>query len=208
MTDPHQYPSHDIKDSSKTSKKWPWIAGIVGAFVFGGVVGAATIEEPEPEIVTEVETVTETVEVEPADLEERREELADRESALDERGAQLDERGEDLDEQEEGLVAREEELEEAQANLDSREADISEEEEAVAANTISGSGTFLVGDEIEPGTYRTSGGNLCYWERLSGLSGEFHHIITNGLPEGTSYVTIAPTDVAFSTQSCGEWVRQ
>lgn len=32
-------------------------------------------------------------------------------------------------------------------------------------------GTYLVGSEIQPGTYRAQPEDSCYWERLSGLSG-------------------------------------
>ena len=41
-----------------------------------------------------------------------------------------------------------------------------------------GPGTYLVGTDIEPGIYRTEG-EVTYFERLSGLSGEFGDIIAN-----------------------------
>lgn len=179
-------------------RRWPWIAGIIAAFVIGGAAGA--VGETEPEVVTETEIVTEEVEVEPADVGERRSALDEREEELDEREGQLETREGDLDDREEELDALETSLEE-------------EEEEpsdsSAPSTTIPGSGTFIVGEDIQPGTYRTEGGTgLCYWARLSGLSGEFHDIITNGLPEGPGYVTIAASDVAFETSSCGQWVMQ
>jgi hypothetical protein len=69
-----------------------------------------------------------------------------------------------------------------------------------------GNGTWIVGQDIQPGTYRTreASGN-CYWERLSGLSGNFGDIIAN---DGISYptvVTIAPTDKAFESSGCATW---
>lgn len=75
-------------------------------------------------------------------------------------------------------------------------------------------GTWLVGDDVEPGTYRTPGANpdepsgMCYWSRLSGLSGELDDVITNGLPDGPAVVTIAPGDAAFQTRGCQPWERQ
>lgn len=69
-------------------------------------------------------------------------------------------------------------------------------------------GTYIVGVDIAPGTWRSPGGNLCYWERLSGFSGEVGDIIANGVPGGQAIVTIASTDVGFSTSGCGEWNLQ
>jgi hypothetical protein len=66
-------------------------------------------------------------------------------------------------------------------------------------------GTFLVGVDIQPGLYRTAGTTRCYWERLSGLSGDFGDILANGAPTGQAYVEILPTDTAFSTDDCGRW---
>jgi hypothetical protein len=69
-------------------------------------------------------------------------------------------------------------------------------------------GTYIVGVDIAPGTWRSPGGDLCYWERLGGFSGEFGDIIANGVPGGQAIVTIASTDVGFSTSGCGEWNLQ
>lgn len=83
--------------------------------------------------------------------------------------------------------------------------------EEPAASTSGSAGTFgsgpqLVGSDIQPGTYRNSdSSNMCYWERLSGHSGEIDDIIANELTESQSVVTIAPTDVAFSSTDCGTW---
>ncbi len=68
-----------------------------------------------------------------------------------------------------------------------------------------GDGTYLVGSDIPPGIYRSPGGSLCYWERLSGLSGEFTDIIANGVEEGVAIVEIQESDVAFKSQGCETW---
>ena len=72
------------------------------------------------------------------------------------------------------------------------------------------SGTHVVGVDIEPGTYRTTGpvgDGLCYWARLKDTSGDFEAIITNGLPEGPATVTIKASDGAFETSGCGQWTK-
>lgn len=60
------------------------------------------------------------------------------------------------------------------------------------------SGTWLVGDEIEPGIYATAG-ESCYWARLSGLSGAFGDIIANDNTNGQAIVDIAESDEAFES---------
>jgi len=68
-------------------------------------------------------------------------------------------------------------------------------------------GTYQVGVDIAPGTYRnTDSSELCYWERLSGFSGELDDIIANGVSSVRQIVTIAPTDVGFASRRCGRWV--
>lgn len=185
--------------SGSTVKPWQWVAGMVLALLLGGGVGfllaAGTLE---PEIVTEeVE-----VEVEPAELIERREALDERETVLDDRGEILSSRSSDLDE-------REETLEAAETAVEEREETVAEHELNLEENTIPGSGTFLVGEDIEPGTYRSPGAEYCQWDRLSGLGGDYEEdVIVFGHSEGTAYVTIAESDMAFSSEGCADWIRQ
>ena len=69
-----------------------------------------------------------------------------------------------------------------------------------------GDGTWMVGEDIKAGTYRTKGDpDGCYWARLSGTSGELTDLIANGNPTGTTTVTISATDVAFETSGCAAW---
>ncbi|MFF6982457.1 hypothetical protein ACFZAV_33395 [Streptomyces sp. NPDC008343] len=77
-------------------------------------------------------------------------------------------------------------------------------------NQIPGDGTYVVGKDIRPGTYRTEGPEdtaipNCYWARLSGTSGEFNEIIANGNTAGPTTVTISASDKAFQTTGCKTW---
>lgn len=78
---------------------------------------------------------------------------------------------------------------------------------AAAQATSFGDGTHLVGTDIKPGTYRAQASEGCYWERLSGLSGQSNDTIANDYvgSSGQVVVTIAATDVAFHTEDCGTW---
>ena len=57
-------------------------------------------------------------------------------------------------------------------------------------------GTYIVGRDIGPGTYRGVAGqdllDSCYWARLSGLSGELGDLIANETEIGTFYVEGPP----------------
>ncbi|MFF4010393.1 hypothetical protein [Streptomyces sp. NPDC001717] len=72
---------------------------------------------------------------------------------------------------------------------------------------LKGSGTFEVGKDVQPGTYRTTGNGTagCYWERAKDSSGEADSIISNDNVTGTSYVTIADTDKIFKSNDCKSW---
>lgn len=67
-----------------------------------------------------------------------------------------------------------------------------------------GDGTYIVGENLEPGIYRSTDTSLCYWERMSGFGGTFDEIIANG-NEGT-IVEIQATDAGFKTERCGRWL--
>jgi hypothetical protein len=71
-----------------------------------------------------------------------------------------------------------------------------------------GDGTFQVGKEIQPGTYRTrEGASGCYYARLKGFSGSFDDIIANENADGPAVVTIAAGDAGFLSQNCGTWTQ-
>lgn len=76
--------------------------------------------------------------------------------------------------------------------------------------TTFGEGRFLVGTDIAPGTYQTTGPSDkfdCYWERLKDISGAPDSIIANDLKNGAATVTIDKSDVAFQTRWCNTWSK-
>ncbi|MFD3931006.1 hypothetical protein [Streptomyces sp. NPDC058614] len=80
------------------------------------------------------------------------------------------------------------------------------------ADEFAGDGTFVVGQDIEAGIYRSAGpqGGLdpyCSWQRLSGTSGEAGDIIAANATKGRTTVTIAATDKAFTTTGCKSWQK-
>jgi hypothetical protein len=81
---------------------------------------------------------------------------------------------------------------------------VAEATEEVA--TGSGDGTFIVGEDVQPGTYRlpapTGDNPMCYWSRLHDLDGGINSIITNGLSEGPQVIHIAASDYAVEFSGC------
>ncbi|MCA1189238.1 MULTISPECIES: PASTA domain-containing protein [unclassified Saccharopolyspora] len=74
-------------------------------------------------------------------------------------------------------------------------------------NSGIGDGTYAVGTDIEPGTYKSAGPSssvvpMCYWARLKDTSGEFDSIIANNVGEGPATVTIQDGDGAFEVRGC------
>jgi len=77
-----------------------------------------------------------------------------------------------------------------------------------------GSGTFFVGPEVAPGTWRASdGGRGCYWSRLSNfLSGDGTGIDRSGIiasgavRSGEAVVTISAGDKGLNSDGC-TWLK-
>ncbi|TGA95248.1 hypothetical protein E4099_25830 [Streptomyces palmae] len=81
-------------------------------------------------------------------------------------------------------------------------------QEEAAKKAFDGDGTFQVGSDIKPGTYRTSGNGVmdgCYWERSKDASGDPDSIIANDNVTGSSYVTVKAGDKVFTTNGCKDW---
>lgn len=68
---------------------------------------------------------------------------------------------------------------------------------------IAKDGTYVVGVDIDPGTWRTGGQPNCYWARLRTLNTS--DIINNNSSDGPQVVEIAASDKAFLTEHCGAW---
>lgn len=113
------------------------------------------------------------------------------------------------------VSARESEVGKADAAVKTAEAAVKAREEAVtgaekakAANTVS-DGTWTVGSDIEPGTYRAAAavGSTCYWGIYrSGSNGG--DIIENDIPGGGRPVVTLSPGQDFNSTRCGKWEKQ
>ena len=75
----------------------------------------------------------------------------------------------------------------------------------IVGTPVDGTGVYLVGVDIPPGTYWTAGSDGCYWARLSDASGAPDAVIANDITAGPTTVTIEPTDGVFETRGCAVW---
>jgi hypothetical protein len=73
-------------------------------------------------------------------------------------------------------------------------------------NAVIPNGVFIVGTDLRPGTYRTSGD--CYWARLSAFTGGLDTIIANDNISGLARVAIAAGDKGFESNGCPGWKRE
>ncbi|WP_258802371.1 hypothetical protein [Pseudarthrobacter sp. NS4] len=113
------------------------------------------------------------------------------------------------------VAAKEAEVGKADAAVKTAEAAVKAREEAVtgaektkAANTV-GDGTWTVGSDIEPGTYRAAAavGSTCYWGIYrSGSNGG--DIIENDIPGGGRPVVTLSAGQDFNSTRCGKWEKQ
>jgi hypothetical protein len=102
-----------------------------------------------------------------------------------------------LDQRTAALAVRSRELRQAERAL--------QREIGVVKRTQFSDGTFIVGKEVRPGTYRARAGGDCYWARLSGFGG--NDIIVNGGFSRNQTVTISSSDKGFESRNCGTWHR-
>jgi hypothetical protein len=107
------------------------------------------------------------------------------------------------------------EVAQRQAELDQRERELAEREKAVtateqqiAANSI-GQGTWTVGRDIEPGTYRTREAvtRQCYWGIFrSGSNGS--DIVDNDIVDGGFPTVTLREGQDFENNNCGTFIKQ
>ena len=81
----------------------------------------------------------------------------------------------------------------------------------VQANSIDGDGTYVVGQDVKPGTYHTNGsGNVgqndCYYATLSSTDGSLNSIISNGNFDGPETISLSGV-YAFQINGPCTWVR-
>jgi hypothetical protein len=73
--------------------------------------------------------------------------------------------------------------------------------------TAFGDGTYLVGEDVAAGTYRSTGTGTCSWSRLSGFGGTPDEVTASALGVGPQEVVLRVSDTGFASTGCGSWTR-
>jgi|tagenome__1003787_1003787.scaffolds.fasta_scaffold20378843_1 hypothetical protein len=172
----------------------PWVkytlVGIVAFAVGAAAAGGGADKSASPakvRTVTKTDTVTKTVHVAPSKAARAREHhklLAERAKVA---GAK-----DKLDGLEGDIAAQKSKLQQLTGAVS-----------AAKANTFAGTGTYLVGADINPGVYRAAPSPGCYWARLSTLNTS--DIIDNDNADGPVVVEIGSSDKAFQASDCAKF---
>ena len=72
-----------------------------------------------------------------------------------------------------------------------------------------GEGTYIVGTDLDAGEYLAAGGVGCEWARLAGFAATDEEVLDRGFGDRATQprVTIAASDVGFTSGGCGVWRR-
>jgi hypothetical protein len=115
-------------------------------------------------------------------------------------------RAERLQAQEESVKQREERAQAREDAVKQREAAATQAEKVQAQNTIR-EGTWAIGVDVQPGTYRTKdavSGN-CYWGIYSDANG--NNIVANDIVTGGRPTVTLSGGQYFTTRRCGDWAK-
>jgi hypothetical protein len=77
----------------------------------------------------------------------------------------------------------------------------------VDPNTFS-AGTYEVGTDIQPGTYKTTGSSYCYYARLKADDGELDSIISNDIVQGQGSVSVKSSDKYIEFSGTCTWTKK
>lgn len=204
-------------NDNRRLKKWPKLTFIkygataVVALLLGVAIGmsgeSAITEELEQvkadsqrSLAAAAETAEDQIDAFEDELAGKDLEIEEAISRAEEAQGQVDDRLAELKGLEANLRERKSKLDRRQNDLDKRQREISSTENQIANNTIT-DGIWQVGTDFAAGTYRASGGGLCYWARLG--SADTFDILNNGLGKNPT-VTINAGEW-FETSDCGDW---
>lgn len=195
-------------DAGKSRRKiaWYWVAGAAASLLVGGIVLGTTIPDPKKsgEYVA-LQSERDGVGGQLVSLQGRFDSLAagikGREAAVTTREVAVDKAATDVKTAEAAVKS-------AEAALKTREEAVTGAEKAKAANTIK-EGTWTVGVDVEPGTYRANSDvtSSCYWGIYrTGSNGS--DIIDNDIVSGGRPSVTLSAGQDFKTSRCGTWSKQ
>lgn len=143
------------------------------------------------------------------DLRETRDGLQEELSIAQDRLEEVSAENENRKSREADLAAAAAAVAQRENEVGTREAAVAATEQQVAANTIT-TGTWTVGVDIEPGTYKVSvpiAAGRCYW-KISVTGSNGGDIVENDIVSGGLPQVVLSAGQDFTTERCGDWVKQ
>jgi hypothetical protein len=172
-----------------------WWTMVATVALFGGVALAVTWNQ-DPDRIAELEKQVADIEDNVAkaerDAEHAKRELADRLDAIDARESEL----RDAERAQESEAAR------RGGGVRSRKEGVAAAEQPLQGRKLP-DGIWEAGRDFEPGVYRSSGGEGCYWAKLG--SADTDDIQQNG--GFAANQTLRIDSPWFETSGCGEWIK-
>ncbi|MDO9410064.1 hypothetical protein [Patulibacter sp.] len=166
------------------------------ALIAGTAIGQTNPDEGATEPTTVATTVTRTVTADPT-LQQRKDARA---KLRDLRSRATDARADA------SSAARRERR--SRSELRELKAQISTTSDQVAMSSFEGDGTFVVNEDILPGTYRAAASPGCYWETGRGSGAEtLDNIIANDNTDGPVVVQITPDTYQIKVARCSTFER-
>ncbi|WP_075012329.1 hypothetical protein [Geodermatophilus obscurus] len=191
--EPTTTPSESTERPGQRTAGWlRWTVPVAGLVLGVGIGAAAAQSDP-------------TQSAEYLTLERDLQSLEQRNKSLEEGSRRVSEAAERAEANAARVVA---DVEARERTVAAREAAVAVVEEQVAANSI-GEGTWTVGVDVQPGTYRTSSAVLgqCYWGIYrSGTNGS--DIIDNNIVTGGFPTVQLREGQDFTNRDCGTFVKQ
>lgn len=192
----------------KKRGKGKWIAVSVAAAVLLVGGGAAGYSLPDPKASDAYVALDQQKSATEAERESARSDYSGLKTKYDALLNGITARENTVSQRETAVTTAESTLKDDQAAVKKREDAVSAVEQQKAANTV-GDGTWVVGKDIEAGTYRanTAVDSTCYWGIYqSGTNGS--QIIENDLPGGGRPSVVLAAGQDFKSSRCGTWTKQ
>lgn len=180
-------------------RRWVWPAAVVVALLVGVAIGGGGAGS-DPTTSEEYIALAE-------DRDALRDAVGTAEDRADEAEADAARQVVDLDEREGALDERQAELDGRESDVAAREAAVTATEDAIAASQIQ-IGTWTVGIDVQPGTYRTAEPvtSTCYWGIYRSGTNKAD-IIDNDIVEG-GVPTVTLSEGQDFENGCGVWNKQ
>lgn len=180
-------------------------AALAAVLVVGGI--AAGMSMADPTASEEYATAVSHVQVAATDRDKYQRQLSELTTEHETLESEIVDRERALEKRESAVGDKETEISEADAAVKTREKAVGTAETEAAANTVS-DGTWSVGDDIKPGSYRATAdvGSTCYWAIYSsGSNGG--DIIENDIPGGGRPTVKLSKGQDFKSSRCGSWKK-